>query len=382
MLMPAHPASVAARVARVARVARLGAVALLAACGGGGGDSTGPVTPPVVTPPVTPPVSTDVPLRTIIANRNLPLSVGTAVGASFGRTDAAGAQYMAVLAREFNVITAENDMKFDALRPNRATFRYARPDSRVAFARANDMKVRGHTLVWHSQLPAWVTTGTWTKEQAKALLDEHVTNVVGHYRGQLAAWDVVNESFTDGATFRPGFWANTIGREYVEQAFRTARAADATVPLFYNDYNIEGLGAKSDSTYELLRDLRARGVPLDGVGMQMHLVVGQLPSLASMQQNFARFAALGLKIHITELDIRMPLPATPASLQTQAQNYRDVFALCQQTPACEMIVMWGFTDRESWIPSTFPGQGDALLYDANLQPKPAYTAVRNLLAGT
>ena len=329
-----------------------------------------------------PPVTSATPLRKLAEDRRLHIKVGTAVGALFNTSDAVGTQYMTVLAREFNELTPENDMKFGPLRPSRDVYRYARADSMMAFAKANGMRVRGHTLAWHSQLPGWLTSGTWTKTQAKELLDEHITNVVGHFKGQLAAWDVVNEAYTDGSTtLRSSFWAEHIGREYIEQAFRTARAADPDVLLFYNDYNIEATGSKADSVYSLLSDFKARGVPVDGVGMQMHLIVGALPSLSSMQQNFQRFAALGLKIHVTELDIRMPTPATSSNLQTQAQNYRDVFTLCLEIQACEMVVMWGFTDRASWVPGTFPGQGDALLFDASFQPKPAYTAVNDLLAG-
>lgn len=372
-------------VARRAMLTSLGV--LLAACGGGGDGSptSPPVTTPVTTPPPTaPPVTTPTvqPLRQVVAVRHPRLSVGTAAGSLFFAGDAVGQQYRTVLAREFNVLTAENEMKFSSLQPTRGGYRYVQADSMVKFARENGMKVRGHTLAWYSQLPAWVSSGSFSKDEARTLLDDHIRNVVGHFKGQLAAWDVVNEAFTDGAaSFRPGFWTDRIGREYIEQAFRTARATDPDVPLFYNDYNIEGINAKSDSVYALLRDLKARGVPVDGVGMQMHLIVGQLPSLASMQQNFDRFAALGLKIQITELDIRMPLPSTAASLKTQAQNYRDVFALCVQTAACDMIVMWGFTDRASWIPSTFDGQGEALLYDADFRPKPAYGSVLDYLSG-
>ncbi len=369
-----------------ARRTLLASLGLLAACGGGG---ESPTTPPVTTPPVTPPRTTPPvttptaqSLRQVVATRHPRLSVGTAVGSLFFTSDAVGQQYRSVLAREFNVLTAENEMKFSSVQPTRGVYRYTQADSMVAFARANGMKVRGHTLAWYSQLPAWLSSGSFTRDEARALLDDHIRTVVGHFKGQIAAWDVVNEAFNDGtASFRPGFWTDRIGREYVEQAFRTARATDPDVPLFYNDYNIEGIGAKSDSVYALLRDLKARGVPVDGVGMQMHLIVGQLPSLASMRQNFERFAALGLKIQITELDIRMPVPSTAASLQTQAQNYRDVFSLCVQTAACDMIVMWGFTDRASWIPSTFGGQGEALLFDAAFQPKPAYTAVHDFLSG-
>jgi endo-1,4-beta-xylanase len=331
-------------------------------------------------PPPPPPVLD--PLREVVADRNIRIGVGTAVGALFNTTDAVGVQYNTVLRREFNALTPENDLKFGPLRPARASFNYTRADAMLQFAQANGMRVRGHVLVWHNQLASWLTGATWTADEARQLLDEHITNVVTHYRGQLAAWDVVNESFTDGGTptLRSGFWANNIGRGYIEQAFRTARAADPDVPLYYNDYNIEGLNAKADSVYGLLSDFRARGVPVDGIGMQMHLVAGQLPSLTEMRQNFERFAALGLKIQITELDIRVALPPTPQSLQTQAENYRDVFDLCLQVPACDMVVMWGFTDRSSWIPSVFPGQGDALLFDNNFQPKPAYNSVHTLLS--
>src|SRR5262245_43052737 len=270
-------------------------------------------------------------------------------------TDPAAGQYMTVLTREFNVITPENDMKFGPLRPAQNQFRFARADSMVAFAATNGMKVRGHTLVWHQQLSSWLIGGSWTTDQAKALLDEHITTVVSHYKGQLAAWDVVNEAFDDGGGVRATFWYSKIGSGYVEQAFRTARAADPDTPLFYNDYNIEGMNAKSDAVYAMLADFKTRGVPVDGIGMQMHLIVGTLPPLASIQQNFARFAALGLKIHITELDIRMNLPATAQFLSAQAQNYHDVFDICTKEPACEMVVMWGFTDRASWVPGAFPG---------------------------
>src|SRR5258705_12219089 len=155
-------------------------------------------------------------------------------------------------------------MKFGPLRPAQNQFRFARPDSMVAYAAANDMKVRGHALVWHQQLASWLTSGSWTTDQAKALLDEHITTVMDHYKGQLAAWDVVNEAFDDGGGMRAtSFWYVKIGSGYVEQAFKTARAADPNTPLFYNDYNIEGMNAKSDAVYAMLADFKTRGVPVD-----------------------------------------------------------------------------------------------------------------------
>ena len=348
------------------------ATIVLTACGGGDG--------PTGNQQVTNPLDT-ASLRTAVRLRSLQVGVGTAVGQYFNRTDANGTKYMQMLAREFDVLTPENDMKFGPLRPSRDVFRFTRADSMVQFAQANGMKVRGHALVWHQQNPAWLTGGSWTKAQAVALLDEHITTVVGHYRGKLAAWDVVNEAVADNGTMRSTFWSQAIGPEYIEQAFRTADAADAGVLLFYNDYGIEWPGAKQDAAYALLADLKARGVPVDGVGFQMHMEVGVMPSKESLKQTFARFAALGLEIHLTELDVRMTVPSTATSRQTQAQNYRDIYAACLETPACKMIVTWGFTDLDSWVPGTFAGKGEALLFDAAFQPKPAYTSVRNLLAG-
>lgn len=370
---------------RLARRARLIGAVVLAACGGGDGP-TG-TRPPATTPvapatPVVPPAPTPS-LREVVAARHPRLAVGTAAGAPYFASDGVGAQYRDVLAREFNALTAENDMKVDALQPTRGTFRWARADSLVAFAARNGMKVRGHALVWHNQLPGWLTSATWTPEELRTRFDEHITTVVGHFRGRLAAWDVVNEAVDDAGALRAGttVWPR-LGRAYIERAFRVARAADPNVALYYNDYSTEWPGAKQDSVYALLRELKQRGVPVDGVGFQAHFVVGNgTPSRATLEQTFRRFADLGLKIHVTELDVRVPVPASAATLQTQAQNYRTVFEACVAVPACEMVVTWGFTDLSSWVPSTFPGQGEALLFDAAFRPKPAYGAVKDFLAG-
>jgi endo-1,4-beta-xylanase len=318
-------------------------------------------------------------LREIVAARSLRIGVGTAIGGYFNRADTAGRYYSFVVAREFDVVTPENELKFTSVRPTRATFRFARPDSMLAFATANGMRMRGHTLVWGNQLSAWLTGGSWTRAEGIALLDEHITTTVAHYKGKLAAWDVVNEALNDNGTLRPTFWLQLIGPAYIEQAFRTAAAADPSARLFYNDYRIETNGPKSDAALAMLTDLKARGVPVHGIGMQGHFVVGQTPSRDALVANMARFAALGLKIQITELDIRMPVPATTAALQTQAADYAAVFRACLDVPACDMVVTWGFTDLSSWIPTTFPGMGAALLFDATFQPKPAYTAVHELL---
>jgi GH35 family endo-1,4-beta-xylanase len=327
-------------------------------------------------PPPPPPRSADtIPLRMLADRRGL--GIGSAVDRGFRYSGSDGVQFRAKLAREFNLLTPENDMKHQRIHPTRDSYRFVPADSLVAFAEANGMQVRGHTLVWHQQLAGWLTTGIWSQDTAKALLAEHIARVVGHYRGRVAAWDVVNEALADDGSLRSGFWYDHVGGDYIELAFRWAHDADPGAALFYNDYGIEGINAKSDAAYALIQRLLARGVPIHGVGLQAHFQTGGVPT--TLGANIARFAALGMKVHITELDVRMPLPSTPAQLQTQATNYRDVVAACLQTAACEAVVMWGFTDRESWVPGWFPGWGDALIFDTAYRPKPAFHALYDLL---
>jgi len=350
----------------------IAALLILVAASGCGSSSESIITTP--TPPVQSTADTTS-LRTYASRRNV--YVGSAIDRGFRYPGSDGVTFRSTMARQFNMLTAENDMKHDRIHPARDTYRFDPADSLVTFAEANGMRVRGHTLVFHNQLATWLTSGTWTKDEAKALLVDHITKVVAHYRGRIAEWDVVNEVIGDNGSLRSGFWLDRIGPEYIELAFRTARAADPTVGLYYNDYNIEGISAKSDSAYAFVRDLLARGVPITGVGFESHFQVGGVPT--SIAANIARFAALGVKVHITELDIRMQLPSTSGLLATQAQNYRDVVLACVSGPACDTVVFWGFTDRESWIPSTFPGWGDALLFDSAYQPKPAFTSVQSSL---
>ena len=317
------------------------------------------------------------PLRTLAETNGL--MIGSVGDRGFRLTGQEGARFRTVLSREFGVLTAENDMKFARVRPARGQYDFGWADSLVAFAAANGMKMRGHTLVWHRQLAPWLTRGQWTREEARRQLEEHVTTVVRHFRGRLLAWDVVNEAIDDDGSQRSTFWSEHVGPDYIEFAFRVAHAADPDVPLFYNDYGIESINPKSDSVYALLKRLLDRGVPVHGIGFQGHFEVGQVPAKEELAKNFARFAALGLKIQITELDIRVPLPATEEHARVQAENYHDVIAVCLEIAACDTVVTWGFTDAFSWIPGQFPGFGAAHLFDENYEPKPAYSRILELL---
>jgi endo-1,4-beta-xylanase len=288
--------------------------------------------------------------------------------------------YAQVAGTEFGVVTPGNEMKWDATEPSRGTFSFARGDQIVAFAQAHGQRVRGHTLVWHSQLPGWVSGGGFSAAELTAVMQSHIAGVAGHFAGKVFAWDVVNEPFNDDGTRRASVFQTTLGDGYVATALRAARAADPNAKLYVNDYNTDTVNAKSTAMYNLVRSLQQQGVPIDGVGIQGHLILGQPP--ATLQQNIQRFADLGLDVALTELDIRMTLPATAAMLSQQAANYASVVNACLAVTRCVGITTWGVGDADSWVPGTFPGQGAALLYDANYQPKPAYAAVATALGGT
>jgi endo-1,4-beta-xylanase len=354
------------------RAAALLLLGVVAACGSDSSQSTAPGNNPIQP---TQPSTDTVSLRTLAAAKGR--LIGSALDRGFRYTGTDGVTFRTTLAHEFSVLTPENDMKHERIHPARDVYRFEPADSLVTFADASGIKVRGHNLIWHQQLASWLTSGSWTSDEARALLIDHVTKLVSHYRGRVLEWDVVNEGLADNGSLRTGFWFDHIGRDYIELAFRTARAADPNVALFFNDYNIEGINPKSDSLYAMVRDFQARGVPIDGIGLESHFQLGGVP--ASLGANIARFGALGLKVHITELDVRMPLPSTAAQLQTQAQNYRDVVSTCFGLTACDLVVMWGFTDKESWIPNAFPGWGAALVLDSSYQPKPAYTSLHDVL---
>lgn len=301
--------------------------------------------------------------------------------ASIDNFDSLGdsATYQDIARREFNILTPENAMKWNAIHPLQATYSFGPADRHVAFARANNMQVHGHALVWHNQNPGWLAGGAWTEAALTEVLNDHVDTVMGHYRGQVLVWDVVNEAFGDDGEFRPSLWFNTIGEDYIELAFRRARAADPDARLIYNDYNIETIGAKSDAVYGLVSDFKSRGVPIDGVGFQMHLTGGGGLDMQDFVKNMQRFSDLDLEIYITEMDVRYNTPISEEQLSVQAAIYRDVLNRCLAQPACKALQVWGVTDKYSWVPQFFDGEGEALIFDADYRPKPAYFALKSEL---
>ncbi len=268
-------------------------------------------------------------------------------------------------------------MKWQYTEPSRGRFDYTAAEEVVDLAESNGQSVRGHTLVWHNQLPSWVDD-----VPAGELLDvmrDHITHEVDHFKGRLIHWDVVNEAFEEDGSRRQSVFQRKIGDGYIAEAFKAARAADPDVKLYYNDYNIEGIGPKSDAVYEMVKSFKAQGVPIDGVGMQAHLIAGQVP--ASLQRNIQRFAELGVDVALTELDIRMTLPRTAAKDARQAADYGAVVEACLAVSRCVGITVWDYTDKYSWVPSVFPGEGAALPWDENFAKKPAYHAIAAALNG-
>src|SRR6185503_103418 len=241
--------------------------------------------------------------------------------------------YSALLDREFKMITPENEMKWDAVEPSRGSFTFAAADSIVSHAQAHGQRMRGHTLVWHSQLPRWVSSIT-DANTLRSVMNNHITTEMTHFKGKIYAWDVVNEAFADGSTqHRSSVFQNLLGNGFIEEAFRTARNADSAAKLCYNDYNIENwTDAKTQGVYAMVKDFKARGVPIDCVGFQSHFGTGGPPS--SFQTTLTNFAALGVDVQLTELDIA----------NAPQSAYAGTTRACMNVARCTGITTWGIRD--------------------------------------
>ena len=311
--------------------------------------------------------------------------------------------------RHFSSVTAENEMKWESLNPEPGQYNFAGADAYLDFAKKHRMDVIGHTLVWHSQTPAWVFQGPGGQPASRELLLErmrdHIHTVAGRYKGRIKGWDVVNEAIADGGNDAPVLrdspWKRILGDRFLDHAFRFAREADPEAELYYNDYGLFHR-AKRARTIEMLRGLLARGVPIDGVGMQGHYHLDS-PAIAEIELAIQEFAALGLRVMITELDIdvlpsRSPVgnaeisrredyadtlnpyvKGFPDDMQQRlAKRYGDILALyVKHREHITRVTFWGLHDGQTWL-NGFPVRGRAnhpLLFDRQLQPKPAFHAV-------
>ncbi|MDQ3677573.1 MAG: endo-1,4-beta-xylanase [Actinomycetota bacterium] len=310
------------------------------------------------------------PLRELGEKRGV--LIGSAVRADVLRHNRA---YRQLVAAQFSSVTAENEMKWAVVEPERGEFDFEAADAIVDAAGKAGQAVRGHALIFHSQLAGWV--GGLGRADLRDATEKHIRRVVDHYRGRVAVWDVVNEALTDRGALRRSPFAVKLGPGYIAQAFRTARRADPKARLHINEVGAEGINPKSDRLYALVRSLKARGVPVDGVGFQMHVnLVGVPPTFVA---NLRRFAALGVEVAITEADVGLRLVPSAADLRAQARVYATIVRGCLAVKACNSLTFWGFTDGRSWISETQPGMGAATLLDDELRPKPAFGAVQRAL---
>ncbi|MCP5546647.1 MAG: endo-1,4-beta-xylanase [Akkermansiaceae bacterium] len=312
-----------------------------------------------------------------------------------------------IAAKQFSSLTAENEMKWQSIHPQPGTYRFEGADAYATFAQKHKMALIGHTLVWHSQTPDWVFRGDGgspaTREQLLERMREHIHKVAGRYKGKVKGWDVVNEALSDGGAdiLRDSPWRRIIGDDFIDHAFRFAREADPKAELYYNDYGLEN-ERKRDNCVELVRGLLQRGVPIDGVGTQSHLHLNH-PPIREVEKTIEAFAALGLKVMVTELDIDV-LPSRgnfgnadvsrrergddslnpykdglPDDVQEKlAKRYSDLFDVyLRHRKSVTRVTFWGLADGSSWL-NGFPIRGRTnhpLLIDRDLKPKPAFFAV-------
>jgi GH35 family endo-1,4-beta-xylanase len=298
---------------------------------------------------------------------------------------------------QFNAITPENSMKPGPVHPQENTWNWTQPDALVDFCQTNNIKTFGHCLVWHSQTNPWFFENA-DRDRLLARLREHIHTLVGRYKGKISGWDVVNEAINDGANagggenLRDSRWHQIVGPDFLTQAFKFAREADPSVPLHYNDYNIES-GPKHQSSLLLLKRLIAEGAPITTVGIQGHWSVTNLNAqkLADIDQAITDYKALKLKVAITELDLTMTgagggqlgrgqrgnvEPPTPEALAVQAEGYGKLFALfAKHRDALDRVTFWGLNDNRSWRRGQNP-----LVFDGTNKPKPALQAIVDAVA--
>lgn len=317
--------------------------------------------------------------------------IGFAVGAAVDFESEPGPPESDLLAREYNLLTPENSMKWKWIEPELGVFDFQRSDRVVEFAARNGQKVRGHTLLWHESNPDWLTKGQFTGADLAVILENHIRTVIHHFRekrpGTVVTWDVVNEAIDDQGRLRSTLWSTLGGTKdpeaFVRLAFQTARRADPSARLCYNDYGNDGSNSvKTEAVFRFVERHKAKGVPIDCVGFQMHLgpATGAMVVPDRLRNLFRRYRAIGVVVEVTEFDFGIPQRPTPADLSLQNRVYREALSACLHSPNCRSFVTWGYTDAKSWIPSWFPGFGHALPFDEALRPKGAYQSLREELS--
>lgn len=311
-----------------------------------------------------------------------PYPIGAAINISELKNNSS---YNTLLKEEFNSLTAENVMKMATLSTGKDKYNWVDADFIIDYSLSNNMRVHGHCLVWHRSVPFWLNTYAGTKEDWKNLMKDYISAVVTRYKGKVASWDVVNEALLDNGTPRSeSIWYQKIGWEYVELAFRFAHEADPDAVLFYNDYGQEYSSVKLKAINDTVRNMINRGVPIHGIGLQMHTHINHPTNLMSNAINQSALVApdngMKLKIHVSELDVALNPSKTvtyalnATDLDLQKARYRTIAATMRALPKeqCWGITTWGVTDNNSWLRSNpdYP-----LIFDSEYKPKPCYTGI-------
>jgi len=312
--------------------------------------------------------------------KNLVLKKGIDIGVAVNNRYLNDKNYRKIITREFNIVTPEYELLFRPIHPVKNKYNFKLADKVVSFAKRNKMKIRGHPLVWHNRvgLPNWIIKGKFTREEFIGILRDHIKIVIGRYKGKITDWNVVNEAIDDNNKLRKGIWLKNIGSDYIEMAFRFAHETDPKAKLYYNDYNIDDLNKKSDAVYKLIKELLEKGVPIHGVGLQMHLLEEHLPEPKSVDKNIKRFKNLGLEVSITEMDVRIKRPVTQEKIENQARIYNEMLKAALRNK-CNAFILWGVSDAHSWIPWWYKNYDAALIFDKNCKPKPAYEKLKEVL---
>ncbi len=294
-------------------------------------------------------------------------------------------RYREIAVKQFNSITAENIFKSAYLHPKPSRFFWADADSLVAFCTTTQKRLHGHTLIWHQQLPEWINTFHGNKSEWEQLFKTHIQTIVSHFKGKVAAWDVVNEAFNEDGTLRNSIWRQHLGDGYIEKAFIYAQEADSLALLFYNDYNLESNPTKRHSVLSLLNAMRARGVKVDGVGLQMHISI-MYPDVQAIVEAMDEVVRADFVMHLSEIDISVnpfgkSIELTPDLMKRQADLLGSLVLAYKKVPKRLKYGMtfWGISDQNSWIRTTFNRIDYPLLYDDGYLPKPCFCTLKNTL---
>jgi endo-1,4-beta-xylanase len=285
-----------------------------------------------------------------------------------------------IIKADFNSFTPENSMKWESTEPSRNNFTFEDADRYAAYAKKNNLQIHCHNLVWHSQLPAWVSEGGFDNKTLISVMENHIKNLMTRYASVCTRWDVVNEALNENGTYRSSVWYDTIGEAFLPIAFRLAKKYNkGGAELFYNDYNLEYNAEKTQGAARIVKLIQSYKVKIDGVGYQAHLTSeatssapSATPDLKTLEAALRATADLGVDVVYTEIDVRMNVPATPEKLQVQADTFERIAKSCMNVKRCIGMTVWGISDKYSWIPGVFPAEGAALLWDDDYVKKPAY----------